>query len=167
MADKSDGDEKKDDDAKGGSKKKLIIIAAPVLLVVIGAAAYFLLLKPAAAPAAGAAGATPAAAAAAAPSPSPSFAEGAVLKLDPISINLAGGHFLKLGLSLQESKTAGEEVSGAKALDAAIELFSNKTLDELADLKMRNKYKTKLADHLVELYEQKVYDVYFTEFVMQ
>jgi len=168
MADKSDGDDKKDDEAKGGGKKKLIIIAAPVLLIVIGAAVYFLLLKPAATPAAGTPGASPAAvAAAAAPSPSSSFVEGAVVKLDPISINLAGGHFLKLGLSLQESKAAGEDVSGAKALDAAIELFSNRTLDELSSLQIRNKYKAKLVDHLIELYEQKVYDVYFTEFVMQ
>jgi len=166
MADKSDGDDKKDDGAKGGGKKKLIIIAAPVLLIVIGAAVYFLLLKPAATPAAGTPGAT-AAAVAAAPSPSSSFVEGAVVKLDPISINLAGGHFLKLGLSLQESKAAGEDVSGAKALDAAIELFSNRTLDELSSLQIRNKYKAKLVDHLIELYEQKVYDVYFTEFVMQ
>ena len=166
MADKSDGDDKKDDEAKGGGKKKLIIIAAPVLLIVIGAAVYFLLLKPAATPAAGTPGAT-AAAVAAAPSPSSSFVEGAVVKLDPISINLAGGHFLKLGLSLQESKAAGEDVSGAKALDAAIELFSNRTLDELSSLQIRNKYKAKLVDHLIELYEQKVYDVYFTEFVMQ
>ncbi len=167
MADKSDGDEKKADDAKGGGKKKLIIIAAPVLLIVIGAVVYFLVLKPAA-PAAAAAGAGAGAAhGAAAPTPTPSYVPGAVVKIDPISINLAGGHFLKLGLSLQTTKDAGEEVSGAKALDAAIELFSNKPLEELTSREGRNKAKAKLVDHLEELYEHKVYDVYFTEFVMQ
>jgi flagellar FliL protein len=134
-----------------------------VLLVVIGAVVYFLVLKPGAAPAAG----TPAAAAAAAPSPSSSYAPGAVVAIDPVSINLAGGHFLKLGLSLQTTKDAGEEVSGAKAVDAAIELFSNKTMEELTSREGRTKAKTKLVDHLAELYEHKVYDVYFTEFVMQ
>ena len=61
------------------------------------------------------------------PKPTP----GAVVKLDPITVNLAGGHFLKLGLSLQASADAGEDVSGAKALDAAIEQFTGKR-DDLA-----------------------------------
>ena len=53
--------------------------------------------------------------------PPPKPKPGAVVKLDPITVNLAAGHFLKLGLSLQASADAGEDVSGAKALDAAIE----------------------------------------------
>jgi flagellar protein FliL len=160
---KSKDEESKDGDAKdGGGKKKLIIIAVPLLLVVL-AAAYFLVLKPKAAPApaAGAAAAAPA------PTPTTSFAEGAVVKSDPISINLAGGHYLKVGMALQASKTAGEDVSPAKALDAAIALFSNKSIDELSTLAGREKAKAKLVDHLREIYEGKVYDVYFTEFVMQ
>jgi flagellar FliL protein len=104
---------------------------------------------------------------AAAPSPTPSYTEGKVVKLDPISINLANGHFLKLGMSLQATKEAGEEVDGAKALDAAIELFSQKTIEELATREGREKAKVKLTKRLQTLYEQKVYEIYFTEFVMQ
>lgn len=153
------GAEAKDgEDASGGGKKKLIILAVPILVVVL-VAVWFLVLKPKAAPAD--------AAAAAAPSPTSSWAPGAVAKLDPISINLAGGHFLKLGLSLQQSKAVAEEVSGAKALDSAIALFSNKSMEELSTLEGREKAKEKLVEHLREIYEGEVYDVYFTEFVMQ
>src|SRR3712207_7034181 len=55
-----------------------------------------------------------------------------LFRSDPITINLAGGHFLKLGLSLQATADAGEELSGAKALDAAIDLFSGRTIEDLA-----------------------------------
>jgi flagellar protein FliL len=154
------GAEAKDGEAAAdGGKKKLIILAVPVLVVVL-VAVWFLVLKPKAAPA-------DAAAAAAVPSPTSSWAPGAVAKLDPISINLAHGHFLKLGLSLQQSKAVAEEVSGAKALDSAIALFSNKSMEELSTLEGRDKAKEKLIEHLREIYEGEVYDVYFTEFVMQ
>ena len=157
---KSKGAEAKDGDAAaGGGKKKLIILAVPVLVVLL-VAVWFFVLKPKSS-------ATEAAGAAASPSPTTSWAPGAVAKLDPISINLAGGHFLKLGLSLQQSKAVAEAVSGAKALDAAIALFSNKPMEELSTLEGREKAKEKLVEHLREIYEGEVYDVYFTEFVMQ
>jgi flagellar FliL protein len=153
----SDSDEKKDD-AKGGGNKKLIMIVAPLVLVLILVLVYFLVLKP---------GGSSAAAGEAKATPSVSYVPGPVIKLEPITINLAAGHFLKLGLSLQGSASAGEEVDGAKALDAAIELFSGKTIDELSTKEGREKAKKKLVDHVGELYEHEVYDVYFTEFVMQ
>jgi len=150
MADKND----KKAGAKGGGRKKLIMIIAAV--AVIGGAAFFF-LKPG-----GDAAAVPGA-----PSPSPSYVPGPVVALDPITINLAGGHFLKLGLALQATAGAGEEVTGAKALDAAIELFSNMTVEELTATKGREKAKEELVKEVSELYENEVYDIYFTEFVMQ
>ena len=151
MADK---DESKDDAKGGGGKKKLIIIIAAV--AVLGGAAFFF-LKPSG----------DAAAAGAKPTPSVSHAPGPIVQLDAISINLAGGHFLKLGLALQASATVKEDVSGAKALDAAIALFSNMTMDELTPVKGRERAKKELVKEVTELYEDEVYDVYFTEFVMQ
>jgi flagellar FliL protein len=132
----------------GGGKKKLIVLV--LVAVAALAAAYLLVLKPKDAP-----------------GPPPKPVAGAVVKLDPITINLAGGHFLKLGLSLQASADAGEEVSGAKALDAAIDLFSGRTIEELAKRDGREKAKKALIDEVAELYENKVYDIYFTDFVMQ
>lgn len=151
MADK---DETKDDAKAGGGKKKLIVIIA--LVAVIGGAAFFF-LKPS----------EDAAAAAAKPSPSVSHAPGPVVQLESISINLSGGHFLKLGLALQATAEVTEDVSGAKALDAAIALFSNMTMDELTPVKGRERAKKELVKEVTELYEDEVYDVYFTEFVMQ
>jgi flagellar protein FliL len=135
--------------AKGGGRKKLIIIVLAVLLLLAGG--YLFVLKPKMAKPAGP------------PKPVP----GAVVKLDSITINLAGGHFLKLGLSLQATAAAGEDVSGAQALDAAIDLFSNKTIKELATREGREDAKTALVKRVSQLYEGKVYDVYFTDYVMQ
>jgi flagellar FliL protein len=133
--------------AKGGGRKKMMI--AVVALVAV-AAAYMLVLKPKDNPAAP-------------PKPVP----GAVVKLDPITINLAAGHFLKLGLSLQATADAGEDVSGAKALDAAIDLFSGQPLESLVKRDGREKARAALVKEISERYENKVYDIYFTDFVMQ
>lgn len=137
----------------GGKKKKLIMIIAMVTL--LGAGAYFF-LKPGAG----------AEAVAGTASPSPSYEPGEVLDLDAITINLAGGHYLKLGMSLQATADAGE-ITGAQALDAAIDLFSNKTMDELAASEGREQAKGELIKEVHELYDESVYDIYFTQFVMQ
>ncbi len=138
-----------DGTAKGGrSRKKLVLV---VLVAVIAlAAVYLLVLRPKGEP-----------------GPPPKPVAGTVVKLDPITINLAGGHFLKLGLSLQATADAGEEVSGAKALDAAIDLFSGRTIEDLAKRDGREKAKKALLSEVSERYEHKVYDIYFTDFVMQ
>ena len=135
--------------AGGGGRKKLIVIA--LVAVVALAAVYMLVIKPRTA---------------GKPAEKPKPVAGAVLALEPVTINLAGGHFLKLGLSLQATADAGE-VSGAKALDAAIGLFSGRTIEELAKREGREKAKAALLKEVSELYEHKIYDIYFTDFVMQ
>lgn len=137
-------------EAKGGKRTKLLVLV--VVTVVALAAVYMLVLKPKG-------GGKPA--------PKPKPVAGAVVKLDPITVNLAAGHFLKLGLSLQASADAGEDVSGAKALDAAIGLFTGRTVEELAKRDGRERAKAALVKQVAELYEDKVYDIYFTDFVMQ
>jgi flagellar FliL protein len=153
----ADGDKDDKHDKAGGGKKKLIIIAVVVLLA--GGGAYVFLGSSKGS----------AAAAAASPSASPSYQPGPIVQLDPVTINLAGGHYLKLGMALQASKGVGAdgEMSGAKAIDAAIELFSNRTLEELTPSKGRDHFKDELIKEITELYEGEVYDIYFTEFVMQ
>jgi flagellar FliL protein len=151
VADKSDAEKTKGETAqaaKGGGKLKLIIGAVAVLALLGGAYQFVL---------------APKSAKAAPPKPTP----GAVVKRDAITLNLAGGHFLKLGLSLQASADAGEDVSGAKALDAAVEEFSGKTVSELSTRAGRDKAKAELVKAVSKLYEDKVYDVYLTDFVMQ
>jgi flagellar FliL protein len=132
----------------GPARRRRALLVAPVIVLLAGLA--FTFLKPS--PAAGAA-----------PEPSP----GPIVQLEPVTMNLSGGHFLKLGLALQPTAEAGEEVSGAKALDLAITLFSGRSLEELSSRAGREKAKATLVQNVTKAYEGKVYDVYFTTFVMQ
>jgi flagellar FliL protein len=135
-----------DEDEPGGGKKKLVIIL--VLVVALAGAGYWFFLKPSGG-------------AEKAPEP------GAVVKLDAIQINLADGHYLKVGIALQASKAAGEELDGSKALDQTIELFSGQSQEDLAKRAFREKMKSTLEHRLDEAYEGEVIGVYFTDFVSQ
>jgi flagellar FliL protein len=130
------------------SKKKLMMIA--VVLLVVLAGGYFKFGKKKAA------------------GPPPPPKPGEVVAIDPITVNLAGGHYLKLGIALQATAAAKEPPDGSEALDLAIEEFSNKSVAELSANKARAKYKADLLKRVIEAYEDKsVMDLYFTEFVMQ
>ena len=170
MAAKKDPDEVTDGDgAKKGGKLKLILIIVPLLLV-IGAGVYFLVLKPssdataAASTSASAEGSEEGTEEGEESTPTSTFVEGAVITVEPITINLANGHFLKLGLALQATADAGEEVTPAKALDAAIAQFSGNTVDELATAEGREESKKELTKTIKKVYEKKVYEVYYTTF---
>ncbi|ABL80272.1 MULTISPECIES: flagellar basal body-associated FliL family protein [unclassified Nocardioides] len=138
----AEGGEKK---AKGGKKKLLLIVVA---LLVVAGAAYWFVLKPSGAAEEG---------------PKP----GAILPLESTQINLASGHYLKIGIALQLVEGAPEEVDGSKALDATIELFSGRTIEEVANPRDRKELKEDLEATLEKSYEDEVMGVYFTEFVTQ
>ena len=133
------------EEPKGGGKKKLVMILVVVLL--LGGAAYWFVLKP-----------KPAGADA----PKP----GEVVRLDPIQVNLSGGHYLKIGIALQLT-TKVKEADGSKALDATIATFSGKSMDALTRPDKREKLKEHLEKELEHLYEGEVMGVYFTDFVTQ
>lgn len=139
----AEGGEKKN---KKGGKKKLLLIA--VALLVVAGSAYWFVLKPSGSAEAG---------------PKP----GAILPLESTQINLASGHYLKIGIALQLVEGAPEEVDGSKALDATIELFSGRTIDEVANTKDRRELKEELETTLEKAYEDEVMGIYFTEFVTQ
>lgn len=138
------GSKKGKGEGEGRSKKKLIIIVAAVLLV--AAAAWWFMLKPSGA----------------APAPEP----GEVVSMEPIQVNLTGGHYLKIGLALQLTTTA-HEADGSKALDAAIDLFSGQDFDKLSNPEYRGELKAKLIKELEHDYHGDVMEVYFTDFVTQ
>lgn len=104
---------------------------------------------------------------------------GPVQNLEPITLNLADGHFLKVGIALQLAEVEGEghgeaeELPSAKALDIAISELGSHTMDELASPKSRELVKKKLSDKVSAAYVDPVTHsslvtrVYFTEFVMQ
>jgi len=150
---KADGDK-----AKGGKKKLIIIIGAVALLAVVGAVLALVL----------GGGGGGGSGSAAAKKPAVKHTPGVVDRLDAVTINLAGGHFLKVGLGLQQDASAGSEsLDGAKALDATIELLSGKTIDELSSKDGRDKARAALTAKIDELYDHEIYQVYFMAFVMQ
>jgi flagellar FliL protein len=132
---------------KKGGKKKLIIILVVVLLA--AGAGYKLTL--------GKSKATGPA------KPKP----GAVLKLDSVSLNLAGGHYLKLGVALQTTTKAKSDIDGSQATDIAISEFSGLSMDTLAVPAKREAAKQEYLQKLEKAYPDEIMDVYFTEFVMQ
>jgi flagellar FliL protein len=169
----TDGDDKK----KGGmgGKLKLIAMILPTLLL-IGGAVYMFVLKPSSSSTSAATAAKSSAAATADDgsvddgtdsTPTSTFVAGKIIVMDTITINLANGHFLKIGLGLQATADAGEEVTTSKAMDAAITEFSGKTVDELATQAGRDAAKKELTKAIKKAYEKKVYEIFYTTFVMQ
>jgi flagellar FliL protein len=125
------------------SKKKLIMVLVAVLA--IGGGGYWFFLKPA---------------------PSGPPQPGLVVKLDPIQVNLAAGHYLRVGIALQ--LVAGvKEADGSKALDATIDEFSGLGMTDVNDPAKRATYKKALEKELAHRYHDEVMGVYFTEFVTQ
>ena len=106
--------------------------------------------------------------AAAEPVAEPEPVPGAVLTVEPVSVNLADGHYLRIGMGLQLTADAGEETPDPSvALDLAISLFSGRTVDEVSDPAQRDALKAELAHQLSEAYEGEVMDVYLTNYVTQ
>ncbi len=132
-----------DEDPAKGSKKKLIMIVVAVLA--LGGGGYFMFLKP---------------------KPAGPPEPGEVVTLEPIQINLAAEHYLRVGIALQLT-AAAHEADGSKALDATIDIFSGLPIDEVNNPKHRAKLKEELEKELEELYHHDVMGVYFTEFVTQ
>jgi flagellar FliL protein len=114
-------------------------------VLAIGAAAYWFVLRPA---------------------PQKAPEPGEVAAMEPIQVNLAGGHYLKIGIALQLTADA-HEAEGSQALDATIELFSGRSMDELTRVESREKLKHRLVKELEHRYHGDVMDVYFTDFVTQ
>ncbi|MBW8751213.1 MAG: flagellar basal body-associated FliL family protein [Propionibacteriales bacterium] len=124
------------------SRKKLVMIL--VVVLVVGAGGYsFLRPKPAGAP-----------------------KPGEVVKLEPIQVNLADSHYLRIGVALQLVKGAAK-ADGSKALDATIEEFSGLDMAEVNDPAKRAVFKKELEKQLGQRYDGDVMGVYFTEFVTQ
>lgn len=132
-------------DEPAKSKKKTLLVVG-IAVLALAAGAWWFMIRPAGAEEA----------------PVP----GEVLQLESIQVNLAGGHYLKIGIALQAIEGA-EHVEGSKALDATIELFSGTSMDDLADPEKRTKMKAELVEELDHRYHGEVMEVYFTDFVTQ
>lgn len=137
--------QKSDPGAKPNTIKKRLL--AVVLLVgILGGAGYWFALRPTGEE-----------------EPIP----GEVVSLEPIQVNLAGGHYLKVGIALQLNAETTEEVEGSRALDALITSFSGRSLEALSTVEQRDTIRKRLRAEVVDKYDGVVMDVYFTNFVTQ
>ncbi|MBW6432960.1 flagellar basal body-associated FliL family protein [Actinoplanes hulinensis] len=99
--------------------------------------------------------------------------KGVVVTIEnPLTVNLADGHYLKVGFALQMTKKAGEEeIDTSEALNLAIEAYTGRTVAELSTEAGRVKLKGELLEKIEKAYEedgkQMVMDLYFTSFVTQ
>jgi flagellar protein FliL len=161
---------KKKDDGDGaanGGKAKTVVLYALAAMGVLGGLKGFVLGgdKPAAAEAATATTTT--------------TKPGPIVTLDPITVNITGDRFLKIGLGLQlwgkheaggghGAPDSDDPTKGfARALDLTIETFGGHSYEELATPEGRRKAKEELVEKLKHAYHDEVEGVYFTDFVMQ
>lgn len=148
----------------GGGKLKLIVVA----VVLAGAGAFVgpKLLGGSASPAAATADTT-----------TTTEAHGPVTTIESITVNLADGRFLKLGLAFEvrpdeDYPPADVEVDEytkgfAREVDASIMVMSNFTYDQLVAPEGKAVAKQALLDRLGEVSGGAIGDVLFHEFVMQ
>ncbi|MGY1639149.1 flagellar basal body-associated protein FliL [Geodermatophilus sp. SYSU D00742] len=157
MAERDKKDQTPEDgEATGGGKKK-ILIAGLVALVALAGAAYFFLF------------AGSGEAEAAAPE------HGGYTALEPIAVNLAGGGYLKIGITLEYTAAAASGghgsggVDGSKALDLVISTYSQAQLSDVTAA--REALKEALEQKIVDAYTEDgvpmVMHVYLTEYVTQ
>ncbi len=141
--------------AKGGKKKLLLILL--VLLLAAGGAAYFFLFSGDSAKA------------------EEPVSSGTYVVLDPVAVNLAGGGYLKIGVSLEltEEGAAGGHggggLDGSKATDLVISTFSQAAPADVTGA--RDALKEALQQKIVEAYTEDghelVMGIYYTEYVTQ
>jgi flagellar protein FliL len=144
-----------EEEAAPKSRKKLLIIVLAAVLVLGGGAGWFFLMGPGAGDAA----------AHDEPAPEP----GAVLTVEPISVNLAAGHYLRIGLGLQMTIDAGGhgEPDPSKAVDLMIAKFSGRDMAAVSDPATRDALKAELLAEIEEAYHGEVMDLYLTNYVTQ
>jgi flagellar protein FliL len=104
---------------------------------------------------------------------------GPVVALDPITLNLADGRLLRVGLAFQ--KAGGDGGGGgkhgaakddptkgyAKALDVVLEVMGHMTYEDLVSPDGRDRAKEKITEKLEHAYHGEIEGVYFHQFVMQ
>jgi flagellar FliL protein len=105
-----------------------------------------------------------------------------IIGLEPVNVNLADGHYLRVAISIGLTAEAHSEDATAEATaetapattaprapaaDLVLSTFAGKTIEELSTLEGRVAARDHLQEGLKEFYGEQVLTVFFTEFVMQ
>ena len=142
---------------KGGGRKKLLLLLAAVVLT--AGAAYFFLFS--------------GSGEAKAEEP---VSSGTFLALEPVAVNLAGGGYLKIGVSLELTEEGaaggghgGGGPDGSKATDLIISTFSQAKPADVTGA--RDALKEALEEKIIEAYTEEdhplVLAIYYTEYITQ
>ena len=134
---------------KKSSRKKLMILVP--LLLVLGVAAKMVFLGGGAKQAA-------------VPKPGP------VVSLDAVTVNLQGGHYLRIGVAVEftDQVNAATPPDGARATDQTIAYFTGGDAAPLETATGLAVAKKGLKDKIVAVYpDDPVYDILITSFVVQ
>lgn len=144
------------EEAAGGGKKKIVLLLAVVLLAAAGAAYFFLFAGSGEAEAA-------------------EPVHGGYTALEPVAVNLAGGGYLKIGITLEYTAEAAGGghgaggVDGSKAYDLIISTFSQAAPADVNGA--RDALKAALEERIIEAYTEEgvpmVMGIYYTEYVTQ
>jgi flagellar protein FliL len=146
-----------DEDAPGGGKKKLLAILAVVILAAAGGAYFFLFAGSGEAEA------------------KEPVSSGTFIALEPVAVNLSGGGYLKIGLSLElteEGAAGGHEgggLDGSKATDLVISTFSQANPRDVTGARdaLKEALQKKIIDAYTEDGTELVMGIYYTEYVTQ
>jgi flagellar basal body-associated protein FliL len=132
--------------AKAKSNKKTIIIVVVAMLVLGGVGYKFLAPKPPYVPAAG-----------------------EVVALDVQTLNLTGGHYAKVGVSVQllKGKATAAAFDSAEASQLVIEEYANRAVEDMDTNAKRAALQKDLLTQIKKAYPGKIWAVYVTQFVTQ
>jgi flagellar protein FliL len=150
--------ESDDTTEKAGGKKKLLLVLAVVVLAAAGAAYFFLFASSGEAEA------------------EEPVSSGTFVPLEPVAVNLAGGGYLKIGVSLELTEEGaaggghgGGGLDGSKAKDLVISTFSQADPADVTGA--RDALKAALQEKIIAAYAQDghelVMGIYYTEYVTQ
>lgn len=94
---------------------------------------------------------------------------GDVVALDATTLNLAGGHYLKVAISVQlvAGKASATSFSTSQAAESVIKEFSDRSVPSLSSNAARDRLTTDLKSRIKKAYPGEVYDVFLTQFVTQ
>ena len=152
--------------AKKSKKMLIIIVVVALVIVAAGVVGAFVLLGGKGDSAEGEGGS----AAAAHSEP------GTMVAVEPVNVNLAGGHYLRVGFTMEmdpKAFTGGGGHGGgggpelALATYSTIEVFTGQDMNDLNTEEIRQEMRQKLVDQLNVLYHDAVMQVYFTDFITQ
>lgn len=103
--------------------------------------------------------------------PKPKYvpAAGEVVALEPTTVNLADGHYLKvtLKISLLKEKASAAAFETSAAEELLIDEFANRSMPSLSSNPAREKLKADLMAKLAKQYPNEIFEIRLTQFVMQ